>query len=168
MMEQKLAYITLFKMCDPQGAGMVSLGDFIFGVQSIAEIAAPLLEKLFDVMDENKIGMVDFEKFNKILRVEAPSQIPKPEDLVEDSFNGQENICKFIKDWVKKNKLTPIEACRSFDQDFDGLISKADMAISIQKYLKLIKTWPRINSKAQLRSAPSSEPRPPCRAARPR
>jgi len=24
-------------------------------------------------MDENKIGMVDFEKFNKILRVEAPS-----------------------------------------------------------------------------------------------
>lgn len=73
MMEQKLAYITLFKMCDPQGAGMVSLGDMIFGIQSIAEIAAPLLEKLFDVMDENKIGMVDFEKFNKILRVEAPS-----------------------------------------------------------------------------------------------
>ena len=65
---------------------MVSLGDFIFGIQSIVEIAAPLLEKLFDVMDENKIGMVDFEKFNRILRVEAPSQIPGPGDIVEDSF----------------------------------------------------------------------------------
>ena len=32
MMEQKLAFITLFKMCDPQGAGMVSLGDMIFGI----------------------------------------------------------------------------------------------------------------------------------------
>lgn len=32
MMEKKLAYITLFKMCDPQGAGMINLGDFIFGV----------------------------------------------------------------------------------------------------------------------------------------
>lgn len=88
-------------------------------------------------MDENKIGMVDFEKFNKILRVEAPSQIPRTEDLVEDSFIWQENICNLITNWVKKNKLTPIEAFRSFDQDFDGLISKSDMAISIQKFLKV-------------------------------
>jgi len=88
-------------------------------------------------MDENKIGMVDFEKFNKILRVEAPSQIPRAEDLVEDSFHWQENVCSLITGWVKKNKLTPIEAFRSFDQDFDGLISKSDMAISIQKYLKV-------------------------------
>ena len=73
MMEKKLAYITLFKMCDPQGAGMINLGDFIFGINSICEIAAPLLEKIFDIMDENKIGMIDYEKFNKILRAEAPS-----------------------------------------------------------------------------------------------
>lgn len=137
MMEQKLAFITLFKMCDPQGAGMVSLGDFIFGIQSIAEIAAPLLEKLFDVMDENKIGMVDFEKFNRILRVEAPSQIPGPGDIVEDSFAWQENIANLIRGYVKGSKLTPLEAFRSFDQDFDGLISKEDMAISIQKFLKV-------------------------------
>jgi len=48
-------------------------------------------------MDENKIGMVDFEKFNRILRVEAPSQIPGPGDIVEDSFAWQENIANLIR-----------------------------------------------------------------------
>ena len=66
-------------------------------------------------MDENKIGMVDFEKFNRILRVEAPSQIPGPGDIVEDSFVWQENICTAIRDFVKRSKLTPLEAFRSFD-----------------------------------------------------
>jgi hypothetical protein len=88
-------------------------------------------------MDENKIGMVDFEKFNRILRVEAPSQIPGPGDIVEDSFAWQENIANLIRGYVRGSKLTPLEAFRSFDQDFDGLISKEDMAISIQKFLKV-------------------------------
>lgn len=38
---------------------------------------------------------------------------------------------------MKRSKLTALEAFRSFDQDFDGLISKEDMAISLQKFLKV-------------------------------
>ena len=40
-----------------------------------------------------------------------------------------------IKRWVKSSKINSLEAFRSFDQDFDGLISKDDMAKSLQKYL---------------------------------
>lgn len=49
----------------------------------------------------------------------------------------QENVCSGIRDFVKRSKLTALEAFRSFDQDFDGLISKEDMAISLQKFLKV-------------------------------
>lgn len=48
--------------------------------------AAPLLEKVFNIMDSNGIGMVDFTKFERVLGARAASQIPKPGDRVEDSF----------------------------------------------------------------------------------
>lgn len=59
--------------------------------------------------------MVDFEKFDKVLRAEAPSQIPMPEDFVEDSFIWQERVVEDIKAWCKKSKVTSLEAFRSFD-----------------------------------------------------
>lgn len=40
-----------------------------------------------------------------------------------------------IIDWVKGSKINSLEAFRSFDQDFDGLISKDDMKKALQKYL---------------------------------
>ena len=40
-----------------------------------------------------------------------------------------------IKTWCRASKINSLEAFRSFDQDFDGLISKDDMAKSLQKYL---------------------------------
>ena len=55
---------------------MINLAQFIAGVNSFVPVSAPLLEKLYDIMDSNKIGMVDYEKFTKILSAEAPSQIP--------------------------------------------------------------------------------------------
>jgi len=36
-------------------------------------IAAPLLEKVFNLMDTNNIGMVDYAKFEKVLSVRAAS-----------------------------------------------------------------------------------------------
>jgi len=70
---KNLNYNTFFKVCDPQNGKMINLVDFIKGINSIVEIEAPPLERLFDIMDENKIGMVDFNKFTKILRLERAS-----------------------------------------------------------------------------------------------
>lgn len=47
-------------MCDRNNVGMINLSQFIQGISSIMEINNPFLEKLFDYMDEFKIGMVDF------------------------------------------------------------------------------------------------------------
>ena len=63
MQHRKISFIKLFQTCDTEGVGMVNLSQFHKGVNSMVTIAAPLLEKLFNVMDTNKIGMVDYEKF---------------------------------------------------------------------------------------------------------
>ena len=85
LMSKKLSYMKLFKQCDTAGVNMVNLGQFITGVSNIVHIATPLLEKIFNIMDSNKIGMVDFAKFEQVLKAMAPSQVPK-QDEMEDSF----------------------------------------------------------------------------------
>ena len=79
------------------------------------EINTPFLEKLFDYMDEYKIGMVDFKKFERILMAETSSNIPENIKFIEDSFEWQEKIIKELKLWIKESKLTSLEAFRSFD-----------------------------------------------------
>ena len=115
---------------------MINLAQFIAGVNSFVPVSAPLLEKLYDIMDSNKIGMVDYEKFVKVLSAEAPSQIPLSVKKMEDSFIWQETVVKDIKNWVKEQKLTSLEAFRSFDHDMDGLISREDMKRSLITMLK--------------------------------
>jgi hypothetical protein len=50
------------------------------------QINTPFLEKLFDYMDEYKIGMVDFKKFERVLMAETSSNIPENIKFIEDSF----------------------------------------------------------------------------------
>ena len=52
-------------------------------------------------MDKNKIGMVDFNKFNKILKAQVPEDIKiGTKVIIEDTFEWQDNIIKKIKEWV--------------------------------------------------------------------
>ena len=81
--------------------------------------------------------MIDFHRFEKVLRAEAPSQIPKPGKVVHDSFAWQEDIIARIKAWARKSKLNSLDAFRSFDQDFNGLITKEDMRLSLVQYLNV-------------------------------
>jgi hypothetical protein len=56
---------------------MINLNQFISGINSVMSINPPFLEKLFDYMDEHKIGMVDFKKFEKVIMAETSSDIPE-------------------------------------------------------------------------------------------
>jgi len=51
--------------------------------------------------------------------------------MVNDNFDWQEKIIEKIRNWVKVAKVNSVEAFRSFDKDFNGLISKADMKQSL-------------------------------------
>ena len=117
--------------------GLINLAQFSKGMLTVLPMSAPILEKVFNIMDTNSIGMIDLERFETVLRAEAPTQIPKPGKVISDSFEWQENIIKRIKEWVKKQKINALDAFRIFDQDFDGLISKADMTASLIQHLNV-------------------------------
>ena len=59
MRYKKMKCVDLFNKCDTDKVGMINLGQFMVGVNSIVPVATPLLEKIFNKMDVNKIGMVD-------------------------------------------------------------------------------------------------------------
>ena len=135
-MDKKLSYHWVFNVCDVSKVGMINFPQFQAGINSFVEVSPALLEKLFDLMDLNKIGMIDFDMFITVLKSEAASQIPKSVLKMEDSFIWQEEVVNKIKAWVKRSKVTAIEAFRSFDQDFDGLISMDDMTKALIQLIK--------------------------------
>ena len=116
----------------------------------------PTLEKIFNLMDENKIGMVDLEKFYRSLFVEDPQydlihhgevvnhQANDPGEPIEDSFEWQNQVVAQIKVWFKREKLRqrdlqldPQDAFKSFDIDFDGKVSRADLKKALTSFLDI-------------------------------
>ena len=56
------------------------------GVNSVVPVSAPLLEKIFQKMDLNRIGMVDQAKLDLLFAAKVKSQIPR-EANIEDNFD---------------------------------------------------------------------------------
>ena len=77
----------MYKACDTENAGMVNLGQFTKGINTFATISAPLLEKLFNIMDTNGIGMVDYDKMMSILKAQTSGEVHRIQNLVTDSFD---------------------------------------------------------------------------------
>lgn len=125
----------IFSGFDSDKDGMLTITEFSRGIVSLVPLSQRILQRLFALMDQNQIGMIDFEAFKKVLDIKVPSQIPRKADKVEDDFTWQQDIIKGIKRYVRGQGLTPTDAFRLFDQDFDGKISIEDMRNSVQTIL---------------------------------
>jgi hypothetical protein len=90
-----------------------------------------MLTQIFGHMDVLGTGLVEFENFKQVLEAKYPNQLPHKMPQAEDGFNWQQDVIKGIRGFVKKEKLSAHDAFRYFDQDFDGLVSKADMQLSL-------------------------------------
>ena len=72
-------------------------------------------------MDTNGIGMVEYSSFLEVLEITGVS---RPKVSVPDNFHWEEDVVEKLKSWVRGSGLTVEEAFKSFDRDFDGLVSK--------------------------------------------
>ena len=125
----------MFTAFDSDQDGMLTLSEFKNGIATLVTLGGSILDKLFGLMDQNKIGMVNLEQFKSIIEAKVPAQMPKI--VVEDGFQWQQDVMKAMKRFAKTQQLSALDAFRYFDQDFDGLISKSDMKISLTKYLEI-------------------------------
>lgn len=85
-------------------------------------------------MDTNGIGMVDYESFLDTLKI---TSISKPKERVSDNFDWEESIIQKLREYISSVSITPEEAFKAFDHDFDGIISKADLKWVLLTILKI-------------------------------
>ena len=50
----------MFSAFDSDQDGMVTLSEFKRGIATLVTLSGSILDKMFGIMDRNKIGMVDF------------------------------------------------------------------------------------------------------------
>jgi Ca2+-binding EF-hand superfamily protein len=62
----------IFKGFDSDSDGMLTIFEFNTGINSLITLSPRILERIFSLMDVNKIGMVDFENFQRIMEIKAP------------------------------------------------------------------------------------------------
>lgn len=86
-------------------------------------------------MDKQSIGLVDYPNFLEVLQLSSASG-PKAKG-VQDNFNWEQNVISDIREWIAKERITPEEAFKCLDKDFDGIISKDDLKKSLIEILKI-------------------------------
>ena len=92
-------------------------------------------EKLFSLMDKNKIGLVDYPNFLEVIQLSSANRLKKGD--VNDNFDWENGIIDKIKMWIFKDRITVEEAFKCFDRDFDGYIKKDDLKWGIINILKV-------------------------------
>ena len=85
-------------------------------------------------MDQNNIGLVEYNSFLEILEI---THVSKPKVTVPDNFNWEEKIVKKLKNWICSSQITVEEAFKSFDHDFDGVVSKDDLKWTLINLLQV-------------------------------
>ena len=76
--------------------------------------------------------MFDFKRWENVLK----RFVMEKSKNYQDNWDFQEQTIDKIIRWYQNNKLSPDEAFRLIDQDFDGIISKRDLRDFLLKILK--------------------------------
>ena len=90
-----MQYRDAFDKFDLDKDGMVSFSEFNRGLTEILELSVPIKEQVYALMDKNSTGLISYEQFLDVLRLE---NIEKK--TVEDNFDWEQDTINKIKQWV--------------------------------------------------------------------
>ena len=121
-----------FEKFDTNKDNMVSYAEFSRGLSGLVKLSQPVMEQIYALMDKNNIGLITYEQFLDVLRLQ---KIDK--QTVQDNFDWETDIIHKIKNWIVKQRITVEEAFKCFDNDFDGHISKDDLRNSLVELLEV-------------------------------
>jgi len=118
---------------DTNHDGVISQFEFSQGILKYVNMPSKDLKKLFRHFDKQQLGLIQKNNFMIIIK---NHQLKKPTVLIEQNFNLQFEILNKFNKWVNTNQLTPDDAFRCFDLDFNGFLTKQELLNGILKYLK--------------------------------
>jgi Ca2+-binding EF-hand superfamily protein len=103
-------------------------------MDKVLTLSIPIKEKIFAIMDKNKIGLIDYPNFLEIIQLSSANT---KKQGCEDNFDWENGIIEKIKDWINRERITVEEGFKCFDKDFDGYISKDDLKWGIVSILEV-------------------------------
>ena len=132
---KRLSFKSFFELLDINNNKLLSFEEFTSErFNRIVSLSPKVKEELFALMDKNNIGMVDYESFLEVLQITA---VTKEKERVSDSFAWEEGVVKKLRNYARKEKLTPEETFKVFDRDFDGKINQNDLRWVLINILKI-------------------------------
>lgn len=135
LINQRIAYKEAFNRFDGNKDGFLSFTEFSQGIDKILTLSVPVKEKIFALMDKNKIGLVDYPNFLEVIELSSANRLKKGD--FSDNFDWENGIIEKIKKWILSEKITVEEAFKCFDKDFDGHVRKEDLRWGIINILKV-------------------------------
>ena len=92
---KRMQYKDLWALFDANKDNNISYAEFLSGMQQIVTMSTPILEQLFAVMDKDNNGMINYQEFLEVIRLNNLNK-----NAVEDNFDWEQGIIHQIKEWI--------------------------------------------------------------------
>lgn len=67
---KKMSFRGTFEKFDTNRDNMVSYAEFSRGLSSLVKLSQPVMEQIYALMDKNNIGLITYEQFLDVLRLQ--------------------------------------------------------------------------------------------------
>ena len=84
LLTENLQVELAFRKFDLDKDGMVSFAEFNRGMVDVLELSVPVKEQIYTLMDKNNMGLISYEQFLDVLRLENFDK-----EQTEDNFDWE-------------------------------------------------------------------------------
>lgn len=98
LLSRNTSYHEFFNKLDTDRDGLITYNEFESGVLSVVRFSKPIIKGLFAYFDRQRIGMIDFANFLKVMKKSVLDHMTEGQ---EDNFDWSYGIIDKIREWYK-------------------------------------------------------------------
>lgn len=131
---KKISHYEFFKILDENQDGFFNCENLRTAIKQVIDVSELEKLKFFAYLDNQHTGLIDYQRFLEVLNKPYNS---RSKGIKEDSFDWELTILQKIRNWFNLQTISLDEAFKIVDSDFDGIISKKDLAHFLEETLHI-------------------------------